>query len=161
LEQFPSDYIFWILYIEISKLYKTMYVKEFLFFICVRKCNCDYFSIKTMYVICIFTLEWHSILYLCKILADRKKNHQTQILCGTSHDPSEGLWSLNLPKFVSNSFFFLLNFENAQKIIFNLQTFLLLFSIVQLEKILTDKATIKNWNRRWARSALKALYVQY
>ena len=144
MEQFPSDYIFWTLYIEISNLCNTMYVKKFLFFICVRKCNWDYFSIKTMYVICIITL--FSI--------------RPKLCVGTHMTPAkvyEALIYQNLCPIV----FIFVKFWKCTKIIFHLQTFLLLFSIVQLEKILTDKTTIKNWNRRWARGALKALFVQY
>ena len=53
-----------------------------------------------------------------------------------------------LQKFVSKSFFFVVKFWKGIK-----NTFLLLF---YNEKMLTDKATIKSLNRRWARSALKA-----
>ena len=156
MEQFPSDYIFWTLYIEISNLCNTMYVKKFLFFICVRKCNWDYFSIKTMYVKCIITLFSTFVKYMLT----EKKTIRPKLCVGTHMTPAkvyEALIYQNLCPIV----FIFVKFWKCTKIIFHLQTFLLLFSIVQLEKILTDKATIKNWTRRWARSALKALFVQY
>jgi len=53
-------------------------------------------------------------------------------------------------------FYFYKILKMREKIWWNPQTF---FYILWKEKMLTDKATIKIWNRRWARSALKAYYI--
>ena len=53
-----------------------------------------------------------------------------QILYGTQHDLRVGLWMLTCYCF-----------------------------ILYKEKLLTDRATIKSWNRSWARSALKFVWI--
>ena len=61
-----------------SKLCNTVYVKEFLFFMCVRKCNCDYYGIKTMYVLSL----WNGTLFSTFVkymLTEKKKKYRAAV----------------------------------------------------------------------------------
>ena len=83
------------------------------------------FRIYTIFYLYIY----FACLSVCPFVSNKRQNGGTdraKILCGTSHDPREGLWMLEITKFVHKSFWFLFNFENAL-------TFLLLFYIVQRE----------------------------
>ena len=65
-------------------------------------------------------------------------------------------WS-KFQKFVFKSFFYFCKIlKMREKILWNPQTFFLFLFLLYKEKVLTDKATIRSLNRRWARSALKA-----
>ena len=54
---------------------------------------------KSINLICLSVIVSNKRLY--------GRTDRTQILCGTSHDPKEGLWMLKITKIVSKSFLFL------------------------------------------------------
>ena len=67
----------------------------------------------------IFKFGLSVCLSICLFVSNKSQNGWTdraQIFCGTSRDLREGLWMIKiLKKFVLKSFWFLKNFENAQK----------------------------------------------
>ena len=87
-------------------------------------------------------------LGVCLFVSNKRQNgwtDRTPILCGASRDPREGLWMIKILEFCVKTFFIFVNFWKRPK---NPQTFFILYK----EKMLTDKASIKSWNR----SALKS-----
>ena len=108
------------------------------------------YSVKCTVYSRFFIINKHTLL-VCQFVSKKLQTGQTdraQFFCGTSHDHREGLWMPKITKICVKKFVFLLNFEKALQILF-----LLLF---YNEKMLTDKATIKSLNIRWAQSALQA-----
>ena len=85
-------------------------------------------------------------LSVCLFVSNKRQNGWTdraQIFCGTSHDPREGLWMIKFLKIClhQNSIF-----ENPRNFLF------LLFVNKEKPCVLY----FEKWNKRWARSALKA-----
>ena len=74
---------------------------------------------------------------------------RAQILCGTSRDPRKGLWMIK-------NFYFVRFWKCAKKYYEIRKLFFVFCFILYIDKMLTEKATIKSWNGRWPRSALKA-----
>ena len=79
-----------------------------------------------------------------------------QILCGTSYDPREGLWILEITKCVSTSLCFCSILKNAWKNIMKSANFCCHCFTLYKEKMLTDRATNKSWNQSLAQSGLKS-----
>ena len=69
---------------------------------------------------------WHVYLYICMYMLCLSvclsvrlylMNRSGLNFCGTSHDPSEGLWMIKIAKVCVQSFLILINFEHVQKYI--------------------------------------------
>ena len=91
-------------------------------------------------------LHYIYTLLVCLFVSNKRENgwtDRTQSLCGTSHDPRQdlGIIIMCLKVFFCNILKCVKNMMKSANFIF----------LLYKEKMLTDKATIKSWNRRWAR----------
>ena len=106
--------------------------------------HCTYINISFIYLY--INLAWVSV---CLFVSNKRQNgwtNRAHIFCGSSRDPREGLWMIKFKKKLCLKVFcFCKILKCAKKV----------YEICKV-KMLTDKATIKSKNRRWARSALKA-----
>ena len=78
--------------------------------------------------------------------------HGPKFCVGPHTTPRKVYECSKLQKFVSKSLWFLLNFENAEKYHEIWKRFLVQYCTKEM--VLTNRATIKSWNRRWAQSTL-------
>ena len=94
---------------------------------------------------------------VCLFASNKRQNGWTdrvQILCGTSRDPREGLWIIKILKICISKFYIFVKFWRCAK------KFFCFCFVLYKEKMLTDKTTIKSWNRKWAKRP-KTLVVIY
>ena len=96
----------------------------------------EIFFHEILYKICEFFFTIYKFNFSCLFVSNKRlygRTDQTQILCGTSHDPKEDLWRLKITKIVSKRFRFLQNFENARTNIIKSANFFVMFYIVHKE----------------------------
>ena len=113
-----------------------------------------------MYVLCTMYINVHLYIYftclswrlVCLFVSNKRPNGWTdraQILCRTSHDYREGLWIIKSLKIsLQRNLLFIKFWKSTNCFLWNPRTFFYSVAI--------QRESVHNWNRRWARSALKA-----
>ena len=95
------------------------------------------FLASKFYIFCLSVL-----VFLAMFVSNKRQNGWTdraQILCGTSHDPREGLWRIKISKLASNKIRFSLNLKNPRNFFIKSANFFSLFYNVYNYKLFTIK----------------------
>ena len=99
-------------------------------------------------------------LFVCLFVSNKRQNGWTaraNIFCGISRDPREGLWMIKFSKICLHQNLILENFKNPQKMFSKICEIFCFWYLLTRRTPMYFISNVYKWNKRWARSALKAL----
>jgi len=140
LSTYPSIYLY--LYFIYLSIYLSIYISIYIYL----SIHMHLSSSIYIYFACLFVC-------LCPINVKTAEPIGAKFCVSPHNTPKK--WS-NFQNFVHKSFYFVKIWKCAKNTMKSASFFIF---ILYKEKMLTDKGTIKSWNRRWARIALSLLYI--